>query len=60
MLWDTYVDIVNQSGSMDVPILKVGQQVGRSPQRYAIRNTWQDTFEVNRFQSGSVEGLHLF
>ena len=55
-----YADIVNQSGSTDVRVLEVSQQVGRSPQRYTISRTWQDTFEINRFQSGSVEDLHLF
>ena len=51
---------MNQSGSTDVRVLKVSQQVGRSPQRYTISHTWQDPFKINRFQSGSIEGLHLF
>lgn len=60
MFWDICTDLVNQSGSTDVRILEVGQQVGRSLQRYTISYAWQNTFEVNRIQSGSVEGPHLF
>ena len=60
MFWGRYADIVNQSGSMDVQVLQVSQQVGRSPQRYTISHTWQDTFEISRFRSPSGEGLHLF
>ena len=60
MFWGRNADIVNQSGSMEVRVLEVSQEVGRSPQRYKISHTWQDTFEINRFQSGSVAGLHLF
>ena len=61
MFGGRYADIVNQSGSTpDMRVLEVSQQVRRSPQRYTISHTWQDTFEINRFQSGSVEGLHQF
>ena len=60
MFWARYADIVNQSGSTGVRVLEVSQQVGRSPQGYAISHTWQNTFEVDRFQSGAVEGIHLF
>ena len=60
MFWGRYVDIVNQSGSTDVRVLEVSQQVGRSPQGYTISHTWQNSFEVERFQSGTVECLHLF
>ena len=56
MFWGRYADIVNQSGSMDMRVLEVSQQVRRSSQRYTISHTWQDTFEINGFQSGSVEG----
>ena len=60
MFWARYADIVNQSGSTGVRVLEVSQQVGRSPQGYTISHTWQNTFEVGRFQSGAVEGIHLF
>ena len=60
MFWARYTDIVNQSGSTGVRVLEVSQQVGRSPQGYTISHTWQNTFEVYRFQSGAVEGIHLF
>ena len=60
MFWARYADIVNQSGSTGVRVLEVSQQVGRSPQGYTISHTWQNTFEVDRFQSGAVEGIRLF
>ena len=59
IFWGRYADIVNQSGSTDVRVLEISLQVGRSPQAYTISHTWQSTFEVDRFQSGTVEGLHL-
>ena len=43
MFWSRYDDIVNQSGSKDVRVLEVSQQVGRSLQRYTISYTWQDS-----------------
>ena len=55
-----YADFVNQSGSTDVRVLEVSQQVGRSPQGYTVSHTWQNTLEADRFQNGVVEGLHLF
>ena len=60
MFWGRYADIVNQSGSTDVRVLEVSQQVGRSLLGYTISHTWQSTFEVDRFQSRAVEDLHLF
>lgn len=59
IFWGRYVYVVNQSGSMDVQVLEVSQQVGRSPLGYTISHTWQNTFEVNRFWSRVFEGLHL-
>ena len=56
MFWGRFADIVNQSGRTDVRVLEVSQPV---PQ-YTISRTWQNSFEVDRFQRGAVEGLHLF
>jgi len=53
MFWGRYADIVNQSGRTDVRVLEVSQQVGRSPQGYTISRTWQNSFEVDRFQRNS-------
>ena len=58
MFWGRFADIVNQSGRTDVRVLEVSQT--SSPLGYTISRTWQNSFEVDRFQRGAVEGLHLF